>query len=114
MADNGESDEDFICETQTQMSVNNVPTPTSRLEYWWFILFQWEINLEQPFQIIVKHVFKDRGIPASWYNGCLSDNCRRLKLCLPDLPGERYSVFAKVEKGIFIFLYMLSEGNKIR
>ena len=95
-----EEDDEIVSQTQTQMPASaDISTPTSRLEYWWLILFEHDVNLEKPFQIIVKHTLNGGGIPQSWYQGALNNNCRRLILKLKMLPGQKYSVFAKVEKG---------------
>ena len=95
-----EEDDEFISQTQTQGA--EIGTRQSRLEYWWLITFQWDINVEEPFKMYVRSIFKNR-IPISWYQGGLNLNCRQIPLNLPGLPGKSYSIFAKVEKGINYF-----------
>ena len=46
-----EDDGDFITQTQTQ----HKDSIMSRFEYWWLVLFEWDVNQERPFQIYLKH-----------------------------------------------------------
>ena len=94
-----QEDEDVVMATQTQSFTDDPSTQSSRLEYWWLILFQWNINVENPFQIFVKHSLKNSGIPISWIEGSLSKSVRRKQIKISVLGGSKYSLFCKVEKG---------------
>ena len=63
-----EETDEFITQTQTQ-SVLGVRT--SRLEYWWLILFEWNVEVDEPFQIFVKSAIKS-GVPETWFQGALT------------------------------------------
>ena len=93
------SEKEFITDTQTQCPMTGVNTPTSRLTYWWVIMFEWDVNKEKPFQIFLKEEVSGVGVPKSWFEGCLNDNCRKLKLRLSGFSGDKYSFFCKVETG---------------
>ena len=97
-----EEDDDIITQTQTQVSTKgNSTLKMSRLEYFWVIIFQWDLDVVNPFQMYVKQVLKDAGFPNSWLEGGLNDNCRKmkLKLKLKSQEAEKYSLYCKLEKG---------------
>ena len=72
----------------------------SKINYFWFIAFEWSLIEQNPFQIFVREYFGDADIPDSWFNGLLSEKNRQEKLQLNAVAGENpYSIFAKVEKG---------------
>ena len=95
--DSSQSDwhDDFVPPTQTEQLVM-----MSKIDYWWFIVFEWSMETKVPFQIYVKHVFPEQHVPATWVKGSLTDYIRKLKIKIKVLPGEKYSVFAKIEKGM--------------
>lgn len=88
-----DDDDELITQTQTQSS-NSLKM--SRLEYFWIIVFQWDLELPTPFQMYTK---RDGGFPTTWLEGALNENMRKMKLRLKSLPGEKYSLYCKIEKG---------------
>ena len=73
----------------------------SDVNYFWFIAFEWDLLQEEPFQIFVRQYFGNEDIPDTWFTGVLSDKNRAVQLELNAVAGNnKYSIFAKVEKGI--------------
>ena len=83
----------------------SVSESLSDVEYFWFIAFEWNVLEEEPFQIFVREYFGDDDIPDTWFTGNLSDKNREVKLKLNAVAGGNpYSIFAKVQKGIYIYV----------
>ena len=79
--------------------------PSSDIEYFWFIAFEWNVHEPQPFQIFVREYFADEDIPETWFTGKLTDEYRAIKLSLNAVATKNpYSIFAKVEKGILFHI----------
>ena len=76
-------------------------TRKSRLDYFWFILFSWDVNDPTPFKIYLKDTFGPKCVLSKWLVGSLNDYCRKFKLSLTELDGDKWSAFAKIEKGYF-------------
>ena len=75
---------------------------SSDTEYFWFIAFEWNVHEPRPFAIFVREYFGDEDIPDNWFTGKLTDKNRAVKLSLNAVAGKSpYSIFAKIEKGIY-------------
>ena len=67
-------------------------------EYLWVILFQWDLNVEHPFDLYQIGTFSPLELKPEWINGDLEELSRMKKLTFTGLKGKSYSLFAKVEK----------------
>ena len=90
------------------MSERSVPILTqlssvknSDVNYHHVIIFSWDPNDENPFEIYQRNSFSSNEIPDDWYDSVLSSENRHQKLKLSGLRGHQYSVFCKIEKGNF-------------
>ena len=76
---------------------SSLPNPLI-YEYLWVILFEWNLNQEQPFQIFQIAGLRNDELNPEWIKGDL-DECSRLKkLSFPSIGKKQFSLFAKVEK----------------
>ena len=72
----------------------------SKVDYFWFIAFEWNLQEEKPFQIFARQYFGDDDIPNNWFHGSLSEENCLVKLKLHAVASNSvYSVFAKIQKG---------------
>ena len=78
------------------------PSGNSVTEYHHVILFNWDPNVENPFEVYQRNSFSSSEIPEAWYTKVLSPTCRHQKLKLAGLRGPSYSVFCKIEKGMVL------------
>ena len=68
------------------------------IEYLWYVVFQWNVNLMRPFQIYAVQELTG-NVPDEWATKTLSDKRRKKKMQLPALSTDDYSIFAKIQKG---------------
>lgn len=66
--------------------------------YLWCILFDWDENVEHPFQIFQIGRFSKSELKPKWINGDLDQNSRIKKINFSTIKGKTFSLFAKVEK----------------
>ena len=71
----------------------------SELEYNWAVIFSWDVDDENPFEIYQKNAFSKNEIPDQWYTRKLNPTCRHQKLKLTGLRGNLFSVFCKIQAG---------------
>ena len=89
----------------TSFTSKTQPQPQeSDVEYLWIVAFHWDLEKRNPFSIEPIGNFSDSEVPQSWYRFRLRDDLRKTKINVEMLKGQ-FSVFAKVERGIIIFLF---------
>lgn len=71
--------------------------------YLWCILFDWNEDEEEPFQLFQLAQFSATEMKAKWIKGDLEPESRTKKLSFTPLPGKRFSLFGKVEKCELLF-----------
>lgn len=86
---------EFISKTQPEKSA---------VEYMWNIAFHWDIGNTTPFSLQPIINFNEGEVPATWYLFKLRDDLRMKKKYIRMLNGT-YSIFCKVEKGIFSVIF---------
>ena len=90
-------------------SKKSVPPATqegqfSEMDYNWIIVFSWDENDEEPFEVFQRSCFSNREVPSILYTKILTPECRVKKVKLSGLKGLHYSLFCKIEIGEFKFL----------
>ena len=101
---------DSLEETQlpTPLEAQALPPPdgkegvgTSVVEYFFLILFNWDVDDRNPFSCFVWSLFDDNDITHGWITGPLYDSYRMMEIS-PSCLNGKYSLFCKVEKGKLI------------
>lgn len=89
------------------MSSLEMPSPTT---YGHVILFNWDEGVQRPFKMFPRKAFGSEEITDRCYNKDLSNDYRIRKLKpLKPLPGQKMSLFAKVEackSAVFVEVYI--------
>lgn len=67
-------------------------------EYVWVILFEWNLDVEHPFELYQIGSFSTSELKPEWITGDLEDLSRLKKLTFSNLKGKTFSLFGKVEK----------------
>lgn len=96
-----DSEEEFFASTQLPQSKSPVVSGSQKLsvvEYFFLVTFNWDLMIGSPFQINVLEVLRE--FPEDWITGPLTRNNRLVKKKLKALGGQ-FSLFCKVQKGIF-------------
>ena len=75
------------------------PTAQSSRSYLWVILFHYDANNEYPFSTVSLEHFKGTNFPFQLITGHLGLDERLKPREISRLPGTKYCLFAKVEKG---------------
>ena len=70
--------------------------------YLWCILFDWDPNVEHPFDLYQVALFSSHELKSIWLSGDLDVESRKKKLTFSCFPGKTFSLFAKVEKCTYI------------
>lgn len=91
--------------TVMESASKSQPQP-SGLNYHWVVLFQFDIENHEPFNMFLRSTFPESEVPESWYKFKLEDELRLLKRYFRTLNGE-YAVFCKVEKGKILPIFIL-------
>lgn len=76
---------------------NSLPAPLAYI-YLWVILFDWDEDVEQPFDVYQIATFSNSDLRDEWISGELDENSRLKKLKFASIRGKTMSLFAKVEK----------------
>lgn len=72
-------------------------------EYSFVILYKWCVKTKRPFKVFSRTSFKKSEIREFWLKHQLEDKFRLRKLKpISSLPGQKCSIFAKMEKSIKI------------
>ena len=102
------SDEDLFASQQDIRPSTSVPKFFSKtqpeksdVEYLWNISFHWDIENTRPFSLQPISNFSEEEVPPTWYLFNLRDDLRLTKKYIRMLNGE-YSIFCKVERGIYL------------
>ena len=70
--------------------------------YLWCILFDWDENVEHPFNMYQIAMFSKSELKPNWISGELDQNSRLKKIQFSAIKGKTFSLFAKVEKCMFL------------
>lgn len=101
-----DSEEDFFLATQLppksrkKRVVSDISSKLSVVEYFFLVTFNWDLMVGNPFQINVREVLTE--FPDEWIKGALVKSNRVEKIKINSFGGGQYSLFCKVEKGIFL------------
>ena len=76
--------------------------------YLWVVLFDWDENVERPFNLYQVAIFSRSEMKPKWIKGELNCISRKKKLKFSALPGKNLSLFAKVEKGFFKLFFVIN------
>ena len=91
-------DSDFCGGSQSQLTEHILPNQN---EYDKCVLFHWRAGVTEPFVMFPKEKFGPTEIRDLWYKHQMLPKCRiKLLRGLKCYPGESWSMFAKVQKGI--------------
>lgn len=82
-------------------------TAGSQRNYLWIILFTFDVDTEFPFICLSLDHFKGTDFPWHLISGHLGPSDRMKPRLLTGLPGQKYTLFAKVEAGTFITIILL-------
>lgn len=84
---------------RTEASSQSASCPSNSVFIYGFvILFNWDEGIQRPFKLFPRKAFKNDDIKDRCYDQHLVDKFRIKKLKpLKPLPGQRMSLFAKVE-----------------
>lgn len=74
----------------------------SEVQYAWVILFMYNIEEPQPFSMFPLSLFLGSDFPWDAVKGSLSSEFRVKSRAFSNLPGQLYTIFAKVEVGKFV------------
>lgn len=66
--------------------------------YLWVILFDWDEDVEEPFDLYQVGLFPTSELKPKWISGDMDIESRQKKLRFSTHPGKFFSLFAKVEK----------------
>lgn len=66
--------------------------------YLWCILFDWDEDVEKPFDIYQVARFRSSELKKKWISGELDLDSRKKRLSFSWMPGKSFSLYAKVEK----------------
>lgn len=85
----------FEPDTYVNENPNSLPI---HFNYGFIILFNWSVEIMKPFKVFPRRSFGKDEICDYWIDNKLEDQWRIKKLkALSPLPGQKMSLFAKVE-----------------
>lgn len=90
---------------------SSLPTELAYI-YLWVILFDWNEDVEHPFNLYQVALFSTDELKQAWIDGDLDQNSRLKKLSFTAIRGKKFSLFAKVEKCEFLFIFLLKKKLK--
>ena len=82
-------------------------TKKSVFNYHRVLLFNHDVQCKTPFASYSRSMFSDEDIDPAWFNGPLTPANRKKILSLRPLGGGRFSVFGKIELGMYILFKSL-------
>lgn len=86
--------------TRNEVSATNPEQIVSLFDYRWCIMFNWNEQIQHPFECYILNMFETNEIKAPWLSGTLGLKSRMKKLKnLSNFPGQTFSLFGKVPKG---------------
>ena len=95
----------FLSSPENSTSLSSSPSPISNslpqnlvYEYLWVVLFLWDVDVEEPFNIYQLALFSPDELQDGWISGDLDEMSRTKKLKFAAIKGKQFSLFAKVEK----------------
>lgn len=91
------SQRDMFEESPTSKLSSSLPASIS-YTYIWVILFDWDENVECPFNLYQIALFSSAELKPLWINGDLDSKSRQKKMTFSPFPGKSFSLFGKVEK----------------
>ena len=103
----------FLSSPDTSPKVSSsLPTNLS-YTYLWCILFDWDEDVEHPFQIYPVTGFPKNELKVEWIRGELDQNSRLKKLKFSQFRRKTFSLFAKIEKCKYqlYIIYMKNQFN---
>ena len=80
---------------------------TPSKDYHWLLTFHCSEDEEFPFSHYITSLFRG-AVPTNWLRGKLREEWRMQERIMPNLPGESYKVFAKIQKGKNIIIIIIS------
>lgn len=93
------SQRDMFCSSPESSPRIESSLPTSlSYTYLWVVPFDWDENVEKPFDIYQIALFSPSELKDIWISGELDSRSRQKKLKFSAVPGKTVSLFAKVEK----------------
>lgn len=98
----------IMASSQKDMFTSSSPESSPRVEsslpekltyvYLWIILFDWNGNVEFPFNLYQAAMFDESELKPQWLNGDLDQQSRMKKMKFTAIKGKTFSLFAKVER----------------
>lgn len=94
------SQRDMFMDSSQESSpkLNSSLPPVLKYQYLWIVLFEWNVDVEHPFDLYQIGFFSTVELKPQWISGDLDELSRLKKLKFPSIPGKTFSLFAKVEK----------------
>lgn len=65
----------------------------------YIVLFEWDLELKEPFHLIVRTKNVSQDIPETWLTKSLNESGRLQKRKFKSMENRVFSVYAKMEKG---------------
>ena len=72
---------------------------SSKVQYAWVILFNYDINESNPFGVYPLSLFVGTDFPWKAVKGVLSSEFRKEIRSFSNIPGKEFNIFAKIEVG---------------
>lgn len=88
----------FLDSPGSSQNISSSLPGTPQFVYLWCILFDWDEDVEEPFNLYQLALFPPSDIKRKWISGELDTDSRLKKLSLSAMPGKKFSLFCKVEK----------------
>ena len=93
-----------LSQSQSQSQTQSQSTTSKKPKYDFLVLCDQDENVQEPFGLFPRAIFSESEIQDKWLDSIL-DHSSRLKSLqtLERLPGFRFSLFGKIEEGIYIY-----------
>lgn len=79
----------------------------SKVQYAWVIVFTMNVDRDAPFNIIRLTHFKNSDFPWNGITEEMNEEFRTCQRTFSNMPGNKYCIFAKVEKGTYLFILLV-------
>lgn len=89
----------FVSSPEKSPKLSSSLPDTLDYTYLWVILFDWDENVEAPFDQYQVGAFSSLELKKKWIKGDLDQQSRNKKNTFSAFPGKTFSLFCKVEKG---------------